>query len=232
VSTWAELLLLALASMFWPTLIVIVVLALQIEHPIKILFWFLAGGLLTTIAVGCALVFTFQDASWMTGSSPSIDPIVDITIGLLSILGGWVLLQRRGRVGGAEPEPPPPVADDDKPKKPSITERAVESGAPVAFVSGIVLNIIPGTFPIVALKDIAQLDASNATKALTIAIFYVIMFAFVEIPIIGFLVAPERTRVAVNGFNLWLKRNGRAVAAWCLIGVGLYLLVRGLVEAL
>jgi len=36
--------------MFWPTLIAIVVLALRISPPVRILVWFLAGGLLTTRA--------------------------------------------------------------------------------------------------------------------------------------------------------------------------------------
>ena len=43
-SNWLELLVLALASTFWPTLIVIVVLALRLDRPIKILFWFLSAG--------------------------------------------------------------------------------------------------------------------------------------------------------------------------------------------
>ncbi len=93
----------------------------------------------------------------------------------------------------------------------------------------VVLNIVPGTFPVVALKDIAQLNASDGAKLAVIVVFYVIMFAFVEVPIVAYLIAPERTTVAVNAFNAWLKRNGRRVAAYVLGGVGLYLIVRGVV---
>ena len=84
------------------------------------------------------------------------------------------------------------------------------TAAPVAFAAGVVLNIVPGTFPIVALKDIAQLNASDGAKLAVIVVFYVIMFAFVEIPIVAYLIAPERTTVAVNAFSAWLKRNGAA----------------------
>ena len=56
-SNWLELLVLALASTFWPTLILIVVLALRLDRPVKILVWFLIGGLLTTVSVGIAVVF-------------------------------------------------------------------------------------------------------------------------------------------------------------------------------
>ena len=226
---WLELVVLAFASMFWPTLIVIVVLALRVSHPVKILVWFLAGGLLTTVAVGIAVVFALQGASFMSGSTPTVDPPVYITIGLLSLLAGLALLRKTGRATERSAAPTQPPASDTK-AKPPITQRVVESGASVAFVSGIVLNIIPGTFPFVALKDIAQLDASNAAKVATIIVFYVIMFAFVEVPIVAYLFAPERTTAEVNDFNAWLGRNGRRLAAYVLAGVGLYLTVRGIVE--
>ena len=225
--TWLELLLLAFASMFWPTLIVIVVLALRVSQPVKILFWFLVGGLLTTVTVGIAVVFALQGASFMNGSKPTIDPVIDIVIGLLSILGAGALLRRADR-----PQPAEEPSDAPAPgKKRPLTERAVDRGAPVAFVAGIVLNVVPGTFPIVALKDIAELDASNGAKVATIIVFYVIMFAFVEVPIVAYLFVPERTTVAVNAFNDWLKRNGRRVAAYVLAGVGVYLTIRGIIQA-
>ena len=111
-------------------------------------------------------------------------------------------------------------------------QRAVGQGAPIAFVAGVVLNIVPGTFPIVALKDIAELDASDGAKIATIIIFYVIMFAFVEIPIVAYLFAPTRTITAVDNFNGWLGRNGRRVAVYVLAVVGAYLVVRGIVQLL
>ncbi len=96
-SNWLEILLFALASTFWPTLIVIVVLALRLPHPVKILVWFLLGGLLTTIFVGIAVVFALQGASFMSGSKPTIDPVVYITMGLLSLLAAFALNRKAGR---------------------------------------------------------------------------------------------------------------------------------------
>ena len=211
---WLELLVLALASTFWPTLIVIVMLALRLDRPVKILFWFLVGGLLTTVSVGIAVVFALQGASFMSGSHPPADTAVDIVAGVLSLLAAFALMRRSRK------------------KKPSMAQRAVGQGAPIAFVAGVVLNIVPGTFPIVALKDIAELDATDGAKIATIIAFYVIMFAFVEIPIVAYLFAPTRTITAVDNFNAWLGRNGRRVAADVLAVVGAYLVVRGIVQLL
>ena len=62
-SNWLELLLLAIASTFWPTLITFVVLALRMPHPVEILLSFLIGGLLTTVTVGLVFVFALQHST-------------------------------------------------------------------------------------------------------------------------------------------------------------------------
>jgi hypothetical protein len=219
-SNWLEILLLAVASAFWPTLILVVVLALRLEHPIRILVFFVAGALLTTISIGLAIVFTLEGTTLGSGSSQTLDAWIYLVVGLLSLLAGGALW----RSGGRPRKPKPPKT------KPSLAERSVERGAPVAFAAGIVLNIIPGTFPFVALLDIARLDVSDGAKVAAVVVFYVIMLSFAEIPIVAYLIAPERTIAATNAFNAWLSRNGRRVAAGVLAAVGLYLVVRGLVK--
>ena len=217
---WLEILLLAVASAFWPTLILVVVVALRLDHPIRILVFFVAGALLTTISIGLAIVFALDGTSLATGTNRSLSAAVYLVAGVLSLLAAGALW----RIAGRPRKPKPPRT------KPSLAERSVERGAPVAFVAGIVLNIIPGTFPFVALVDIAKLDVGNAAKVATVVVFYVIMLAFAEVPIVAYLVAPERTILATNAFNDWLSRNGKHLAAGILAVVGLYLVARGLVK--
>jgi hypothetical protein len=220
---WLEIVLLAIASMFWPTLITIVVLALRVPHPVRILAWFVLGGLLTTITIGLLLVFTLQDSSFVSGSSRPANPILNIAGGLLA-LAAALYLTRRSKRPQTEP------AQKER-KQSGFTQRAVERGGLVAFIAGVVLNIVPGAFPFVALKDIAQLDVSDASKVAAVVIFYVIMFAFAEVPIVAYLFAPERTTARVNDFNAWLGRNSTRVAVYVLVVVGIYLTVKGVVQA-
>jgi hypothetical protein len=220
VADWLEILLLAVASAFWPTLILVVVVALRLEHPIRILVFFVAGALLTTISIGLAIVFTLDGTTVGSGSSRSVSAAIYLIAGVLSLVAAAVLW----RIGSRPRKPKPPRT------RPSLAERSVERGAPVAFAAGVVLNIIPGTFPFVALVDIARLDVGDAAKVAAVVVFYVIMLAFAEVPIVAYLVAPERTIAATNAFNDWLARNGRRVAAGVLAAVGLYLVVRGLVK--
>ena len=158
--------------MFWPTLITIVVLALRVPHPVRILAWFVLGGLLTTITIGLVLVFTLQDSSFVSDRAGRRTRILNIAGGLLALAGALYLSRRK-------PTHPKPAHEQEQ--KSGLTQRAVERGGLVAFIAGVVLNIVPGAFPFVALKDIAQLDISNAGKAASVVVFYVIMFAFAEV---------------------------------------------------
>ena len=56
------------------------------------------------------------------------------------------------------------------------------------------------------------------------------MFALIEVPLIGLLVAPARVEPWVRGFNDWLDCNGKRVGIDALGIIGLFLLVRGIVQ--
>jgi Sap, sulfolipid-1-addressing protein len=216
---WLEILLLAVASSFWPTLILVVVVALRLEHPTRILAFFVSAGLLTTITIGIVIVHGLEGTSVATGSSHSVTARVYLAAGALSLLAAAALYRSSRR-----PRQP------RGPSKPSLAERSVEHGAAVAFGAGIVLNVFPGTFPFVAMVDIAQLDTGAGGKFAAVVLFYLVMFAFAEVPIVAYLFAPERTIAAMTRFNDWLTRNGRLAAAIALAVVGAYLMARGFVR--
>src|SRR5580765_3881292 len=78
-----ELFLLAVASAFWPVLVAVVVIALRTSQPVRLLLGFLVGGLLTTVAIGYAIVASLKNASFVTESRPPADPIFYFTAGVL-----------------------------------------------------------------------------------------------------------------------------------------------------
>src|SRR5262249_36281468 len=110
--------------------------------------------------------------------------------------------------------------------------RLLSKGAALAFVAGVVANVFPGFLPFIALKDIAELDYPAPATIAVIIGFYGVMFTFVEAPLLGYLFAPARTETAVHTFNLWLGRNGRALAASVLAVAGVVEIARGVVTAL
>ena len=79
-----------------------------------------------------------------------------------------------------------------KPKsdKPSRSEEWIESlverGATLSFVAGIVATILPAPFALIAMKNISELDISDAQAFGLIVMFNLLMFILVELPLVGF----------------------------------------------
>lgn len=218
-----ELALLSVASAFWPVLVVVDLVALRMPRPIPLLAWFLAGGLLTTIGEGIVIVFVLEGTT-VGSSRPSVGGWGNVIGGSIALLAAYVLRTRAARARNA------PAAARSPAKQPSRTERMLEHGGVYAFGAGIALNVFPGIFPLVALRTISSLDYGNGVKVLLIIGLYVCTFALIEVPLIGLLVAPARVEPWVRGLNSWLDQNGKRVGIDVLGLVGLFLIVRGIVQ--
>jgi hypothetical protein len=221
----AEIFLLAVGAMFWPLLLAVDVVAFKADRPVPILAWFLAGGFLTTVSIGVTIVYALKASSFVAHSRHETDAWVDITIGALAVLAGLVLLRQPKRTD-AEPSAEMSATGSGR------LRRLLERGAALAFVGGIVVNVVPGLLPFIALKDIAELGYARAATVATVIGFYVVMFTFVEAPLVGFVFAPTRTTAAVTSFNLWLNRNWRVLASSVLVAFGTVEIARGALAAL
>jgi len=217
-----EIFVLAVGSAFWPLLIAVTIVALRSPDPPRLLSFFLAGALLTTISLGTVIVLFLADTPLVDRQRSTFDPLVYFTAGVLVFIVGIVLLR-------LPPQPKPPRRSS-RHQGGSWAERALARGAPLAFVAGIVFNLLPGVLPLVALKDIAELGYGTTGVILTVTGFYLVMFTPAEIPLISYFFAPERTGVLTNQFNDWLTANGRRLLAWGALALGIALVVRGFIE--
>lgn len=223
----AQILVLAVGSMFWPLLLIVVVVALSTNRPMRILGWFYVGGMITTVSVGAAVVFALQDSSLMMGRRLPSAPWIDLVVGVLALLAAFVLrtAARRRALRGLEPAA---EAGKTPSKSKEWVERLVASGGPLAFTGGVVGSIVPSPLVLVALADIAQLGYSDGATVAVIVVFYVIVFAFIEVPIIGYAVAPARTTTLASAAHAWLTRNLLWLGVWALAIVGAIQVVRGI----
>ena len=212
---------LALASAVWPTLLAVDLIALRTPRPARILSFFLLGGLATSVGMGLVVVLALENSTAFTGSHSVADPVVYFAAGIFALVVGKVVSNH----------PNWARRDRRKTQGESWSERVIARGAALAFVAGIALNIVPGVFPVIGLKDIGQLDYGAAATVALVVGFYLIMFVLIEVPLIAYIVAPARTAAGVDRFNTWLTHNGRRLAVAALYAVGAYLIVRGIVTA-
>lgn len=218
-----ELLILAVLSAFWPMLIAVVLVALRSPQPRTMLLAFYAGALLTTVTVGLVVVRALQSTSLVTTARQTFDPVVSIVAGVLALVAAYVLRLR----GAARPREPR-VAETTSS---TWWQRLLERGAGLAFVAGILLNVFPGVLPFVALRNIAELGYGFGRTAAVIVAFYLVMFAIIEVPLVGYVFAPQRAEGWATQFNRRLDRNAGRLGVFVLAGAGVYLVVRGTVAA-
>ena len=166
------------------------------------------------------VVFLLQGSSLFSGSHRTVGPAVYLAAG-----GAVLFIAHRVRQGGRR-SPAQPGATP----KPGWSERALARGAPIAFVVGIVLNVIPGVLPFVALKDIVELDYAAGTTVALVVGFYLVMFLPVEVPLVSYIVAPVKTEQTVGDLRGWISRNARPLGVVVLTAIGVYLVVRGIVS--
>jgi Sap, sulfolipid-1-addressing protein len=220
--------LLSLLAMFNPTLLAAVTVMMLLPQPKKLITGFLLGAYLSAMGVGLAIVFSLNGASSGTESSKStLSPLEDLVIGAILLVVGWVVLsgraveiKQRRRQRREEKHP-------DKEAKQSFPERILGRGsARLSFVAGALLSL-PGASYFVALDKIAKLNWPTASTAIAVIVFVLIEMLLLEVPLIGFYVAPEWTEKAVVRFRAWIARNAVRAGGWVAVTLGCLLLIRG-----
>jgi hypothetical protein len=222
---------LSLLSMFNPTLLAAVTVMMLLPNTKRLMFGYLLGAYLTSITLGMLIVFSLHGSGSVETAKHTLGPVQDIVIGAIALLVGFVLRtgrderlrERRRRRKGVE---------DDGPPKKSWPERMLGRGsARVTFAVGAVLTF-PGVSYLTALDRMAKLDAGVAETALLVIGFCLMQQVLLELPLIGYAVAPDWTQDAVVRFRAWLGRNGRRAAAIVALAVGALLVLRGVITLL
>jgi hypothetical protein len=216
----AEIVVLALGAALWPALVGVVLVALASPRPVRILAFFLIGGLLTTTAIGVAIVFSLEgvdDARADTGVPAAVD-----------LAAGLVLLVLAGVARRREPGVPQASEPAEAQRRP-WTERMLDRGTGrIAFVVGVVLNLVPGVVAVVGYSHISRLGVEAGTEVALVIVFNLIMFTLVEAPLVGYVAAPDWTAGHVVRLNGWLRSHGCQAIAWTAAAAGVYLSARGL----
>jgi hypothetical protein len=228
---------LAFAAALYPTLLAGVIVMLTRPAPRPLLVGFLVGGLLISLTSGLIILFVVNGAV-STSRQNAASPKIDLIAGILSLLLAVVLWARRdrGRLGRRAPNATehthPAMGHGRESHRPheSITTRMLAHGSPKgAFALGLILNL-PGIWYLVALKDIAKANDGAVAAVLLILLFNAIMFLLVEVPLIGYLISPEETTARVRRFHGWLGEHARLVATLAALAIGVYLIIKAILE--
>jgi hypothetical protein len=196
---WITLLVMAVAISLEPFRISMTVLLINRPRPLLQLLAFLVGGFAMGTAVGLIVLFVLRPA---LGSAHFTLPRVQIVIGALALVAAVVVAT--GIVGGTRDDG---SADDDQKSGPLATRvRQLIDGRSLwtAGVAGLGIAL-PSVDYLAVLAVIAASGTTATTQVGALLLFQVVAFAPVEIPLISYLIAPDRTRATLSALSEWLR---------------------------
>jgi hypothetical protein len=238
---WITVLVMALAVIFEPIRLGLAVLMLNRPRPLWQLSTFLCGGFTMGLGVGLVILFILRTTP-LAGHFTVAQ--AQIVAGLLALLVAAALATntvvrkhiRRvpasapvGGKGGSEggivlldPAPPGSLR--------KLTTRAREflqgDSLRVAWVSGLAVAL-PSANYLGAMAAILASGAGPMAQAHALLLFNVVAFTLVEIPLVSYLVAPQKTRLFMAALQEWLRTRSHWEFAILLAAGGCFLVVLG-----
>jgi hypothetical protein len=235
-SDLTDVFLLALVSMFNPSLLAAVTVMLLLPAPKRLMLGYLLGAYTTSITVGLVFVFARANSGTTSTSKHTVSPLEDTVVGVLLLAIAFALatgrdqpLQTRRRSKKAAK-----LEARKKAGKPteSLPLRILGKGDPrLTFVVGAMLSF-PGVSYIDALHHIHELDPGTVATVFLVVCFCLAQQILLEVPLVGYIFAPESTRATVTRFRAWMARRGRSAAVIGATTIGAVLVARGLITGL
>lgn len=233
---WPTLLVMAIVVSVEPFRIGMTLMMLNRPRPALQLLGFLCGGF--TMGLGTGIVVLFVIREKLTQATHLTLPTVQVAIGVLALVVALVLATnisvRRPEHARAAATVGCDGAAVEEPVTPTISRRLAArardlmqgSSLRVAWLAGMGIAL-PSIDYMAALAVIFSSRATPATQATALLGFNVLAFALVEIPLLSYLVAPEKTRASMVAFNDWIRSRRRrdvaavlAVAGCVMVAVG------------
>lgn len=175
---------------------------------------------------------------------------LQITLGVLALVALAVMLARQrslitvrfDRTRVATPVPVPvgggsaadSTAEIVQPRKPTLVARLAAVTQDMlerervwpAFLAGFASTVPPIEGPMV-LTVIMASEAALTTQVSAFAVFILLVLVFIEIPLVSYLIAPQKTQAAMLHISTWVHSHRQQIMQTLLAVTGVMLLVQG-----
>ena len=219
---WFTLLVMAVVVSLEPFRVGMTVLIINRPRPALQLLAFLVGGFTMGVSVGVIVLFILRPA---LGSAHFTLPMVQIIVGAVLLVNA-VLVATRVIGRRSADRPAGALARRLGPFVAWARQLLNTRSLWAAGIAGLGIAL-PSVDYVAALALIVASGAAAATQFGALILFNVVAFALVEIPLLCYLVAPDRTRAALAALYDRLRSQGRrgvaallAVVGFVLVGVG------------
>ena len=222
---------LAFTAALNPTLLAATTVMLLLDNPKRLLIGYLVGALMTSITLGLVIVFSLEDSSFADTAQNTLSPAADFALGGIALVIAYVLATGRDKAV-SERRQRRKAEKNKEPSGPPKWQQFLDRGsARSAFIVGALLTL-PGASYLASLSKLSAQDLSTGGTVLSVIAINVIMLALLEVPTLGYLLAPDTTPGRVDRFKAGISRHGRKAGIWGAGIIGTLLIVRGVIELL
>jgi Sap, sulfolipid-1-addressing protein len=243
---WATVLMLAFISATEPIRIGIAAFLIALPRPMHNLFAYWLGLMTSGFGIALVTLFFLRDFALPIAKRISaffeipVVPPIQISIGVvaLAVMAGLVVrasLRSRVPVGDSVVSGPmggPPVLLDE-PSTPGVfarmsawTTRLEGGSTKMAFVAGLSTSMPPVEYW-GAVMAILATGAVGGPQIAAMLVFVLVAFAIAEIPLICYLIAPAKTKLAITQLHAWLNANRRPLLLGILGMFGFMMIANG-----
>ncbi|OBH30110.1 hypothetical protein A5692_19750 [Mycobacterium sp. E342] len=236
---WITVLVLAGSVIFEPIRLGLVILLLSRRRPLLQLLVFLCGGFALGVGAGLVVLFVLRAAPVVGHLSVAE---VQIASGVVALLIALVLftswsLRSLARPADAVAGGGGGVVLLDR-AAPSSRQRLADrarvflrgDSLSVAAVSGMGASL-PSANYMGSMAAILASHAAPVAQVQALLAFNLVAFTVAEIPLIGYLAAPQKTRAFMAALQTWLRSRGHRDVAVLVAAGGCFMLVLGLTGA-
>lgn len=227
---------LALAAALYPQLLAVVVIILTRPNPQPLLWACYLASLFVSVGSSVVIFAVFDSRGSVAGtSSQRLGPAAYLTFGTVAVFLAIVIASRRRRALVDRDRANPRRALREPGRRSAAAGRAraraerslSEGSLLVACLVGAVLAV-PGPFDLIALGRLTRNGYGVVAAAGAMAVFALIKFILIEVPIAGYTIDADGTAAQVSRFSHWMHTN-KLVAVGALVGLfGLVLIGRGI----
>ena len=219
---WITLLAMAVAVSLEPFRVGMTILMINRPRPVLQLLAFSIGGFAMGITVGLVVLFILRPA---LGSAHFNLPTVQIIVGVVLLINA--ALVATGVLGRREIGSTGLASGRFEPLATRTRQLVNGRSLWTAGVAGLGIAL-PSVDYLAVLALIVASGSAAAVQVGALLLFNVVAFGFVEIPLICYLVAPERTRATLAALQDWLRSRRRRAVTVISAAVGCVLLGAGL----
>jgi len=196
-----------------PVLAGVLLLTTERGRPKAIAFglgWALALAIIGVIALVVGGTVTTSSGS----TSSKVSAVLDIVLGLALVI--YALRVRARSLHGVAGQTPGWMQRLD-------TMKPIAAFGAGAFLPPYLLAAAVG-------NEIVRSSLSSTQRVVAVVLYVVIGSIGILIPIMVTVVRPSRSDAIVGSWRNWLEVNWQTMLAWLLLGIGVYITIKGIVE--